>query len=53
MAEKRINEYESLLHEVSEYDDYVKKTMQDWGVNQYGKESQLKISNVVFENKKL
>ena len=52
-AEKRINEYESLLHEIAEYDDYVKQTMQQWGIMKYNADTEQKISNVVFENKKL
>ena len=32
MAEKRIHEYESLMNEVAEYDDYVMKQIQEWGI---------------------
>ena len=52
-AEKRIHEYEGLMHEIADYDDYVKQTMQQWGLIKYNKDSSQKISNVVFENKKL
>lgn len=53
-AEKRIKEYEFLLQEIAVYDDYVRSKLEELNICANENETQeLKISNVVFENKKL
>jgi hypothetical protein len=55
MAEKRIKEYEFLLQEIALYDDYVKSKLEEMNIqcdaDPHG--DGVKISNVVFQNKKL
>lgn len=53
-AEKKHQEYEYLLQEIALYDDYVKSKLEEinFFVNE-GQPKEIKISNVVFENKKL
>lgn len=54
MAEKRIKEYEFLLQEIALYDDYVKSKLDEMNIHCDGDTNgEVKISNVVFQNKKL
>ena len=53
MAEKRIKEYEYLLQEIAIYDDYVKSKLEEMNIHVKDNDTEMKISNVVFHNKKL
>ena len=57
VSEKRIKEYEYLLQEIAVYDDYVKSKLEELNIitpnDNIPAEGGMKISNVVFENKKL
>ncbi len=54
IAEKRIKEYEFLLQEIALYDDYVRSKLEELSIqSQSDNNQELKISNVVFQNKKL
>ena len=55
LAEKRVKEYEYLLQEIAVYDDYVKSKLEELNIQDgsVATTQDLKISNVVFQNKKL
>eukprot|EP00347_Sterkiella_histriomuscorum_P014655 403360054 len=54
VVEKRVKEYEFLLQEIAVYDDYVKSKLEELNIqDQSSNNQELKISNVVFQNKKL
>ena len=54
LVEKRLKEYEYFLQEIAVYDDFVRSKLEELKINvEENVNPDMKISNVVFQNKKL
>ena len=54
LVEKRLKEYEYFLQEIAVYDDFVRSKLEELNINvEENVNPDMKISNVVFQNKKL